>query len=81
MLLPLVQLTIQQYFVNDDNNCFCCFDSKTITIKVTCKGPKLESEPLYLYSCNTSPQPWVKLLSQPRASNQGVKIDWWVHLK
>ena len=46
-----------------------------------CKGPKLESESLYLYSCNASPQPWFKLLGQPRASTQGVKIDWRVHRK
>ena len=46
-----------------------------------CKGPKLESESLYLYSCNASPQLWFKLLGQPRASTQGVKIDWRVHRK
>ena len=47
----------------------------------TFKGPKLESESLYLYSCVVSPQLWLKLLCQPRASTQGVKIDWRVHQK
>ena len=46
-----------------------------------CKQPKLESGPLYLYSCNTSPKLWFKLLGQPRASTQGVNIDWRVHRK
>ena len=45
------------------------------------REPKLESEPLYLYSCITSPQPWFKLMCQPRASTQGVKINWRVHRK
>ena len=48
---------------------------------VTCEGPKLESEPLYLYSCITSPQPWFKLLCQSRASTQGVKISKTKHSK
>ena len=48
---------------------------------LTCNGPKLESGPLYIYSCNTSPQLWFKLLGKPRASTQGVKIDWPVHRK
>ena len=30
---------------------------------------------------NTSPQPLFKLLDQPRASTQGVKMDWRVHQK
>ena len=45
------------------------------------KGPLLESEPLYLYSCIIFPQPWFELLYQPRASTQGEKIDWRVHRK
>ena len=33
------------------------------SIVLTCKGPKLESEPLYLYSCILSPQLGFKYLS------------------
>ena len=46
----------------------------SVSIHFTCKGPKLESESLYLYSCVISPQPRFKLLCQPRASTRGVKI-------
>ena len=32
----------------------------SVILLLMCKGSKLESEPPYLYSCTTSPQPWFK---------------------
>ena len=50
------------------------FVRKDKLVILTCKGPKLESESLYLFSCILSPQPWFKLPCQTRASIQGVRI-------
>ena len=40
-----------------------------------CKGPKLQSEPLYLYSCIASPQPRFKLLSAESLNSRCKKVS------
>ena len=44
-----------------------------LTTQLTCKGHKLESEPLYLYSCSCFSPPRFNLRCQTRASTQGVR--------
>ena len=49
--------------------------TRTMHLIFTFKSPKLEHDPLCLYSCITSPLLWLVLRGQLRASTQGAKTN------